>query len=170
MPTAPMRRNCARSIEVKSRLLSGGWACSGQRRHTTQLMSSRRLGCLATLAAVALAGCGDTATPTPVPTAGPDSPGAPAILTEPKRAGEIVVTAEASPQSHGPFRFDGRYRVRFAQFAPEDPDLDFTQETTFVVELGPRPPARAPAGSSSSARPPPRGRKRSRSAAATRST
>ena len=94
----------------------------------------------AALAALTLAGCGAADPPEPVPTAGPDSRGAPAILTEPRQDGEILVSAEASPQSHGPYRFDGRYRAQFAQFAPEDPDLDFTHEAPFVVELGPERP------------------------------
>jgi hypothetical protein len=104
-------------------------------------MSSGRHGWLALVAALALAaGCGDAVEPTPVPTAGPDSPNAPALLTEPKQEGEIVVSGEASPESHGPFKFDGRYRVRFAQFEPQDPDLDFSQETSFEAELGPQRP------------------------------
>lgn len=107
-------------------------------------MSSRWLGWLAGVALALTTGCGDTAQPTPVPTAGPDSPNAPALLTEPEEAGEIIVSGEASPESHGPFRFDGRYVVRFAQFAPEDADLDFSQETSFEAELGPlRPGPRA---------------------------
>ena len=85
-------------------------------------------------------GCGNSAQPEPVPTAGPDSPGAPALLTDPEREGEIVVSGEASPETHGPFDFEGRYRVRFAQFAPEDPRLDFSQQTAFVAELGPERP------------------------------
>ena len=104
-------------------------------------MSSRRLGWLSWLAAAALAtGCGDAREPTPVPTAGPDSRGAPAILSEPAREGEIVVSGEASPETHGPYDFDGRYRVRFAQFAPEDPQLDFSDQTAFVAALGPERP------------------------------
>ena len=58
---------------------------------------------------------------------------------EAKRAGEIVVRGEASPQSHGPFTFRGRYTVRFEQIAPEDPSLDFRGETSFVATLDRRP-------------------------------
>jgi hypothetical protein len=101
-------------------------------------MSSRWLGLLATLAFAT--GCGDADAPTPVPTAGPESPGAPALLTDPKQPGEIQVSGETSPETHGPFDFDGRYRVRFAQFAPEDPQLDFSQQTAFVAALGPERP------------------------------
>ena len=60
---------------------------------------------------------------------------APALAKAPKRAGEIVVRGEASPASHGPFAFDGRYTVRFEQIAPEDPNLDFTGQTSFVAVL-----------------------------------
>ena len=45
------------------------------------------------------------------------------------------MTGEASPASHGPFRFDGEYTVRFEQHAPEDPDLDFGAATSFVAAL-----------------------------------
>ena len=55
------------------------------------------------------------------------------LLTE--RAGEIVVSAQLSPQSHGPFEFDGRYVARFEQIAPEDPELDFGTQTPFVAML-----------------------------------
>ena len=42
---------------------------------------------------------------------------------------------DASPGSHGPFTFDGRYTVRFAQVSPEDPELDFADQTSFVARL-----------------------------------
>jgi hypothetical protein len=63
----------------------------------------------------------------------------PALAKAPKRAGEILVQGEASPASHGPFAFDGRYTVRFEQIAPEDPNLDFANQTTFVAMLDRRP-------------------------------
>jgi len=47
--------------------------------------------------------------------------------------GEVIVRGEASPASHGPFRFDGRYTVRFEQIAPEDPGMDFAAQTPFVA-------------------------------------
>ena len=78
--------------------------------------------------ALVLGACGDAAAPpasTPAPTASPT----PAV------AGEIVVSGDASPASHGPYRFRGRYTVRFEQHAPEDPTLDFTQATSFVAAL-----------------------------------
>jgi hypothetical protein len=56
-----------------------------------------------------------------------------ALAAAPKRAGEVLVRGEASPASHGPFALDGRYLVRFEQAAPEDPELDFTTQTAFVV-------------------------------------
>lgn len=82
-------------------------------------------------ALAALAGCGtDAAKPIPPPKA---SSAKVALLAAPKRPGEVIVRGEASPASHGPFAFDGRYRVRFEQFAPEDPRQDFTGQTAFVA-------------------------------------
>jgi hypothetical protein len=57
----------------------------------------------------------------------------PALARAPERPREILVRAEASPASHGPFRLDGRYVARFEQIAPEDPRLDFTSQTAFVA-------------------------------------
>jgi hypothetical protein len=57
----------------------------------------------------------------------------PPLAAAPRRPGEIVVVGEASPATHGPYAFDGRYTVRFEQVAPEDPRLDFTAETAFVA-------------------------------------
>jgi hypothetical protein len=91
----------------------------------------RRLLLLAALAA--LAGCGNgvqKGTPPPK-----SSSVKVALLAAPKRSGEVIVRGEASPASHGPFTFDGRYRVRFEQFAPEDPKLDFTDQTSFVAAV-----------------------------------
>jgi hypothetical protein len=84
-------------------------------------------------ALVLLAGCGSEA---PTPTKPPDPAKAKvALLKAPKRAGEIIVRGDLSPASHGPYAFDGRYLVRFQQFAPEDPNLDFTAQTAFVATL-----------------------------------
>jgi hypothetical protein len=63
----------------------------------------------------------------------------PALARAPKRPGEILVRAEASPVSHGPFALDGRYVARFEQIAPEDPKLDFTTQTAFVAAFDRRP-------------------------------
>lgn len=80
-----------------------------------------------------LAGCGSQA---PAPTKPPDPAKARvALLQAPRRAGEIVVRGDLSPASHGPYAFDGRYVVRFEQFAPEDPNVDFTAQTAFVATL-----------------------------------
>jgi hypothetical protein len=49
--------------------------------------------------------------------------------------GEVLVEGKASPREHGPFRLDGRYRIRFQQTAPEDPSIDFSAETPFVARL-----------------------------------
>ena len=59
----------------------------------------------------------------------------PALGRAEKRAGEIVIRGELSPASHGPYELDGRYKVAFEQYAPEDPNLDFTQQTSFVAML-----------------------------------
>jgi hypothetical protein len=63
----------------------------------------------------------------------------PALATRPAAAGEIVVRGEGSPASKGPYTFDGRYLVRFVQYAPEDPQLDFTGQTPFAAQLAVRP-------------------------------
>ena len=91
----------------------------------------RRLLCLAALAAVA--GCGsDTVKGTPPPKA---SSVKVALLAAPKRPGEVILRGDLSPASHGPYAFDGRYRVRFEQFAPEDPRMNFAGQTAFVAVL-----------------------------------
>jgi hypothetical protein len=82
---------------------------------------------------VLLAGCGSQAA---TPTKPPDPAKAEvALLQAPKRAGEIIVRGDLSPASHGPYDFDGRYVVRFEQFAPEDPNVDFASQTAFVATL-----------------------------------
>ena len=86
------------------------------------------------LAALAvLAGCGsDEIKGTPPPKA---SSVKVALLQAPKRPGEVILRGDASPASHGPYAFDGRYRVRFEQFAPEDPRMNFADQTAFVAML-----------------------------------
>ncbi|HEX8158831.1 MAG TPA: hypothetical protein VF526_15710 [Solirubrobacteraceae bacterium] len=59
----------------------------------------------------------------------------PSLARRPAARGEIVVVGQASPQTHGPYAFDGRYRVRFEQYAPEDPKLDFGSQTSFTATL-----------------------------------
>ena len=88
---------------------------------------------LSLLSALAPTGCGsgDTEPPPPIPT----STAKPALERAPKAAGEIIVTGDASPASHGPYRFRGEYTVRFEQHAPEDPNLDFSGATSFVATL-----------------------------------
>lgn len=84
-------------------------------------------------ALVLLAGCGSDAATRTRP---PDPAKAKvALLQAPRRAGEIIVRGDLSPASHGPYAFDGRYVVRFEQFAPEDPHVDFTAQTAFVTTL-----------------------------------
>ena len=80
-----------------------------------------------------LAGCGADAVPRERP---PDpAKTTVALLQAPKRPGEVIVRGDLSPASHGPYGFDGRYVVRFEQFAPEDPNLDFTSQTAFVATV-----------------------------------
>jgi hypothetical protein len=85
------------------------------------------------LVALVFCGCGGATTK---PTPPPDPAKAKvALLQAPKRPGEIIVRGDLSPASHGPFTFKGRYVVRFQQFAPEDPNVDFAGQTAFVVTL-----------------------------------
>jgi hypothetical protein len=94
----------------------------------------------AALAAIAIAACGGSDPGSGEPVAGPVA-GAdavrPALAAAPLRPGEILVQGEASPATHGPYAFDGRYVVRFEQIAPEDPELDFGGETAFVADVTP---------------------------------
>ena len=93
---------------------------------------------LATLlaAGLLLAGCGGDSDETP-PRASTSTTGAgvPALARAPAKSGELLFTGEASPRTHGPFTLDGRYVVRFEQFAPEDPKLDFSGQTPFTALL-----------------------------------
>ena len=82
----------------------------------------------------ALSACGRAA-PEPPPAAGANAPGAPAILKRPVQPGELLVEGESSPGGHKPFRFDGRYTVKFAQYAPESPNQRFSGEVPFVAKL-----------------------------------
>ena len=80
-----------------------------------------------------LAGCGGDA---PTRDRPPDpAKSTVALLQAPKRPGEVLVRGDLSPASHGPYAFDGRYVARFEQFAPEDPNVDFTAQTAFVATL-----------------------------------
>jgi hypothetical protein len=100
------------------------------------IASRSLLAVFAVTALAALAGCGSDA-PKPPPTAGPGTPGAPSLLDRKLQPGEVMVDAEASPQRDGPYRFDGRYRVRFVQYAPEAPNRGFADQTPFVAYLVP---------------------------------
>jgi hypothetical protein len=87
---------------------------------------------LALIVLLAVAGCGTEARELPPPAAATADV---RLLDPPRRPGEVIVRGDASPASHGPYAFDGRYVVRFEQFAPEDPRLDFGGQTAFVVGL-----------------------------------
>jgi hypothetical protein len=91
----------------------------------------RRLLALTVL--LAIAGCGADARYAAQP--GPAATANVRLLDAPRSPGEVIVRGDASPASHGPYAFDGRYVVRFEQFAPEDPRLDFGAQTAFVVGL-----------------------------------
>jgi hypothetical protein len=95
----------------------------------------RQATVIALLVASLSTGCGQEAANTPQAPRAAD----PVLARQPKSPGEIVVRGEASPRSHGPFEFHGRYTVRFEQSAPEDPALDFSAQTSFVAGLDRRP-------------------------------
>jgi len=83
---------------------------------------------------IVIAGCGGTSATAP-PAAGPTAQGAPALLKQKVRKGELMVDAEYSPHRDGPYRFDGTYLVRFAQYDPEAPGTSFANQTPFVADL-----------------------------------
>jgi hypothetical protein len=94
--------------------------------------------CIGVIAVLALVGCGSNGGKVKGTGSVPnDSPTASkvALLSAPKRSGEIIVHGDASPMTHGPFTLHGRYVARFEQYAPEDPKLDFSGETPFVAAL-----------------------------------
>ncbi len=91
---------------------------------------------LVVLLAVVLASCGGDGGSSPAATsAKPAAAALPALARKPAQTGELLFSGEASPKSHGPFELDGRYTVRFEQFAPEDPKLDFAGQTPFTASL-----------------------------------
>jgi hypothetical protein len=92
-------------------------------------------GLAAVLTAAVLAGCGSTGDASSPARGDAALKGDPALARAPRRAGEIVLRAGASPKAHGPIAFDGRYTVRFEQYAPEDPRLDFAGQTAFVADV-----------------------------------
>jgi hypothetical protein len=95
----------------------------------------RQSGVILVVLMCLVAGCGSENGPAPPPSREATQAAEPAWARTPAGAGEIVVRGEASPGSHGPFAFNGRYTVRFVQVAPENPRLDFTKETSFVARL-----------------------------------
>lgn len=80
------------------------------------------------------AGCGSQGA-RPDPTATGARHAGPALLQAPLRAGEIVIRGDTTPKTAGPYVFAGTYRVRFEQYAPENPRVDFSGETAFVADL-----------------------------------
>ena len=93
---------------------------------------------VALVAAVLLAACGgDGSAPPPrvVPAADAE---APRLARRAAEGGEVLVRGEGSPASHGPYALHGRYVVRFEQYAPENPELDFGTQTSFTASIDPR--------------------------------
>jgi hypothetical protein len=85
---------------------------------------------------IVIAGCGGGGGgATAPPAAGPTAQGAPALLKQKVQKGEVMVDAEYSPHRDGPYRFDGTYLVRFAQYDPEAPRMSFAGQTPFVAYL-----------------------------------
>jgi hypothetical protein len=95
----------------------------------------RRILVLPLAAAALTAGCGAAASEAPRGAAALDATAKPALLRSPPRDGEVIVRATTSPHTAGPFALHGAYRVRFEQYAPEDPRMDFAQQTSFVADL-----------------------------------
>ena len=83
----------------------------------------------------ALAGCGSETSTAPRGVAALDAKARPALARGPVKPGEVVLRGDASPRSHRGVALDGTYLVRFQQYAPEDPRLDFAGETPFVATL-----------------------------------
>ncbi|HWI72670.1 MAG TPA: hypothetical protein VNT55_12015, partial [Baekduia sp.] len=82
--------------------------------------------CAALALAAMAAGCGDDdSSAGGKPTGVAALKGDPALARAPKAPGEVLLRAAASPRTHGPIVLDGRYTVRFEQYAPEDPRIDF---------------------------------------------
>jgi hypothetical protein len=87
------------------------------------------------IAAVPLAGCGSDSGSSGNATTTATTAALPALAARPPAADEIVVRGEASPATKGPYTFNGRYLVRFQQYAPEDPKLDFASQTPLTASL-----------------------------------
>ncbi|HMJ37187.1 MAG TPA: hypothetical protein VK501_25005 [Baekduia sp.] len=88
------------------------------------------------LAAAALtASCGSATSEAPRGAAALDAKAKPPLLRSPRGDGEIIVRATTSPRTAGPFTLHGTYRVRFEQYAPESPQMDFATQTSFVADL-----------------------------------
>ncbi len=88
----------------------------------------------ATVAAALVAGCGPSTSSVDSAASKQRDPG-PRLLRAPEKLGEVVLRGDVSPKTAGPYRLEGTYRVRFQQYAPERPRLDFHAETPFVVDL-----------------------------------
>lgn len=90
---------------------------------------------VSTLAAV-LVSCGGNDAPAPRFATSTTPSSEPPPLARPRvQEGEFVFSGAASPMSYAPFELDGTYVVRFEQYAPEDPDLDFAGQTPFTANL-----------------------------------
>jgi hypothetical protein len=98
-------------------------------------MSYRRACLFFLLAAIpALTACGSDGDSSSTATTA-TSAALPELARRPAAQGEIVVRGDASPSTRGPYAFSGRYLVRFEQYAPEDPKLDFASQTPLSAGL-----------------------------------
>ena len=81
----------------------------------------------------------ESAAPAAVPSAVADG-GAPALATAPRRVGQVIFKGEGLA-SVGPKTFKGGvYMVRFEQWAPDEPDLNFRSDaSSIVIQLNRKP-------------------------------
>src|SRR3954462_10480914 len=94
---------------------------------------------LVAIVALVAAGCGSDGSDAPRGPAALDAKARPALARGPVKPGEVVLRGDASPRTHRGVALDGTYVVRFQQYAPEDPRLDFGAEPPFVADLrGPK--------------------------------
>lgn len=98
----------------------------------------RWLGALLVVATMVVAGCGSDTSAGPDPVRA-DKAAKPALLRAPREPGEVIMRGEFTPATRGPVALHGRYIVRFEQYAPESPRIDFRGATAFVVRLDRRP-------------------------------
>jgi hypothetical protein len=77
-------------------------------------------------AAIVFSGCGQGNSPTSTVATTPQS------QRSVQTAGVITIRGDYAPDQHGPYRLDGRYRVRFVQ---RGQGVDFATEVPFTAHL-----------------------------------